>query len=96
MLCVTYLSAQLSLSIFTQKYLRKCEDIYFILQNKCLCIYEDSFGAMIIKDDCALRNMKMKKSFSKGPDAMSVSLSCLQSKLYFHLIRIMTSLYFIK
>ena len=59
---------------------------YFILQNKYLCIYEDSFGAMIIKDDCALRNMKMKKSFSKGPDAMSVSLSCLQSKLYFHLI----------
>jgi hypothetical protein len=91
-----HLSTQSSLSIFAQKYLCKCENTYFILQNKYLCIYEDSFGAMIIKDDCALRNMKMKKSFSKGPDAMSVSLSCLQSKLYFHLIRIMTSLYFIK
>ena len=35
---------QSSLSIFTQKYLYKCEDTYFILQNKYLCIYQDSFG----------------------------------------------------
>ena len=34
---------QSSLSIFTQKYLCKCERTYFILQNKHLCIYEDSF-----------------------------------------------------
>ena len=58
------------------KYPCKCEDIYFILQNKYLCIYEDSFGAMILRDDCALRNMKMKKSFSKGPDAMTVPCLC--------------------
>ena len=32
------LSAQSSLSIFAQKYLCKCEDTYFILQNKYLCI----------------------------------------------------------
>ena len=38
-------STQSSLSIFTQKYLRKCEDTFFILQNKYLWIYEDSFGA---------------------------------------------------
>ena len=82
-----HLSTQSSLSIFAQKYHCKCENTYFILQNKYLCIYDDSFGAMILRDDCALRNMKMKKSFSKGPDAMSVSLSCLQSKLYFHLNR---------
>ena len=47
-------SAQSSLSIFTQNYLRKCKDIYFMLQNKYLFIYEDSFGAKILKDDCAL------------------------------------------
>ena len=38
---------QSSLSIFAQKYLHKCEDTYFILQNKYLGIYEDTFG-----DDC--------------------------------------------
>ena len=48
------LSAQSSLSIFAQKYLRKCEDTYFILQNKYLRIDEDSFGAKILRDDCAL------------------------------------------
>ena len=50
-----HLSTQSSLSIFAQKYLRKCEDTYFILQNKYLWIYKDSFGARILKDDCALR-----------------------------------------
>ena len=35
---------QSSLSIFTQKYLRKCKDTFFILQNKFLRIYEDIFG----------------------------------------------------
>ena len=35
-------SAQSSLSIFTQKYLCKCRDIYLMLQNKYLCIYKDS------------------------------------------------------
>ena len=34
---------QSSLSIFAQKYLCKCERTYFILQNKHLCIYKDSF-----------------------------------------------------
>ena len=48
-------SAQSSPSIFTQKYLRKCKDTYFILQNMYLSIYEDSFGAKILRDDCALR-----------------------------------------
>ena len=44
-----------SLSIFTQKYLCKCEDTYFISQNKYLRIYEDSFGAKILRDtNCAL------------------------------------------
>ena len=47
-------TTKLLLSIFTQKYLRKCKDIYFILQNKYLCIYEDSFGAKTLIDDCAL------------------------------------------
>ena len=32
-------------SLFTQKYIPKCEDTFFILQNKYLWIYEDSFGA---------------------------------------------------
>ena len=40
--------AQSSLSIFAQKYLHNCEEIYFSLQNKYLCIYEYSFGAKIL------------------------------------------------
>ena len=42
-------------SIFAQKYLHKCKDTYFILQNKYVRIYEDSFGgfgAKIPRDDC--------------------------------------------
>ena len=31
-----------SLNIFAQKFLRKCKDTYFILQNKYLRIYKDS------------------------------------------------------
>ena len=34
-------------------YLCKCKDTYSILQNKYLCIYEDSFGAKELRDDCA-------------------------------------------
>ena len=41
--------AQSSLSIFAQKYLHKCEDTNFILQNKYLDVYKDSFGAKILK-----------------------------------------------
>ena len=40
-----------SLSIVAQKYLRKCEDTYFILQNKYLRIYELTFGTKILSDD---------------------------------------------
>ena len=47
-------SAQSSLCIFAQKYLRQCKDTNFISQNKYLCIYEDSLGAKILGDDCAL------------------------------------------
>ena len=32
----------------------KCKDTYFILQNKYLRIDEDSFGAKILRNDCAL------------------------------------------
>ena len=45
-------STQSSLSIFAQKYLPKCKDTYFILQNKYLHIYEDNFGSKILRDDC--------------------------------------------
>ena len=41
-------NTQSSLNIFTQKYLHKCKDTYFILQNKYLHIYEDSFGAKLL------------------------------------------------
>ena len=47
-------SAQSSLSIFVQKDLRKCKDTYFVVQNKYLHIYKDSFGAKIFRDDWAL------------------------------------------
>ena len=36
-------SAQSSLSIFAQKYVRKCKDIHFILQNKYHSIYKGIF-----------------------------------------------------
>ena len=36
------ISAQTSLSSFTQEYLCKSEDTYFMLQNKYLYIYEDT------------------------------------------------------
>ena len=39
---------QSSLRIFPQKYLRKCKDTYFILQNKYLRIYEDRFGVKVL------------------------------------------------
>ena len=42
------LSVQSYLNIFAQKYLHKCEDNYFILQNKYLRIYEKSFRAKIL------------------------------------------------
>ena len=45
-------SAQTSRSIFAQKYLCKCKATYLILQNKYL--YEDWFGAKILRDNCAL------------------------------------------
>ena len=51
------LSTQPSLNIFAQKYLDKCEDTYFILHNKYLRIYKDSFGSKIFWDDCALFEM---------------------------------------
>ena len=35
-------------------FLHKCKDISFILQNEYLCIKQDSFGAKILRDDCAL------------------------------------------
>ena len=50
-----YISAQSSQSIFAQEYLRECEDTYFILQNKYLHIYKQSFGAKILRDDCTLK-----------------------------------------
>ena len=51
---VTSQGVHSSLSIFAQKYLRKCKDTYFILQNKYLHIYEDTFGAKILRDYCVL------------------------------------------
>ena len=39
--------------MFAQKYFHKCEDIYFILQNKYFRSHNDSFGEKILKDDCA-------------------------------------------
>ena len=46
--------AQSSLNIFAQKYLHKCKDTYFILQNRYLSIFQDSFGAKLLRDDCDL------------------------------------------
>ena len=48
------------LSIFAQKYLRKCEDTYFILRNKYLHMYEDNFGVKML-----LKNKIQKYYISK-------------------------------
>ena len=45
---IVLFSGQSSLSIFTQKYLRKCEDTHFNLQNRYLRIYENIFVVMIL------------------------------------------------
>ena len=50
--CFKEIGQNLLLSIFAQEYLCKCENTYFILQKKYLCIYEDSFGMKILRDDC--------------------------------------------
>ena len=49
------------MSIFAQKYLLKCKDNYSIIQNKYHCIYKDSFGAKIFRDDFALGVQKLTK-----------------------------------
>ena len=49
-------------AIIFLKYLRKWEDTYFILQNKYLCIYNDSFGAKILRDECALHLIYQTKN----------------------------------
>ena len=60
-----YLQSQSSLSIFAKNYLCKCEDTYFILQNKYLGIYEYSFGAKILGDDFApFKNLVIEKKMS--------------------------------
>ena len=56
-----YVSAQSSLSIFAQKHLCKWEDAYFILQNKYLCINEDSFGTKKLRDECPFNVYFCKK-----------------------------------
>ena len=48
------------LSIFAQNYMHKCEDTYHILQNKpLLCIYEDSFGAKILRVGFSIKSCKL-------------------------------------
>ena len=51
--------------IFALKYLCECEDTYFILQNKYLRIYEDSFGAKILRDDQCPTSTRCKQYFNK-------------------------------
>ena len=46
-----------SLGVFAPKHLHKCKNSYFILQNKYLCIYEDSFGAKLHRDDFILKKL---------------------------------------
>ena len=62
---MSYYRAQSSLSIYAEMYLRKCKYTYFILQNKYLCIYEDSFGVKILRDDCVHRKQKAGTHFQK-------------------------------
>ena len=58
-------SAQSSIGIITQKYLRKCKNTYSILQNKYHCIFEDSFGAKIVREMIAPQVYKFAKRNEK-------------------------------
>ena len=78
-----------TLSIFPQINLPKCEEPYFILQNKYLHIYEDRFGATILRDDHALSRIRRVHSFfSIHPLYMgfflttAISLATLASQIY--------------
>ena len=69
--------AQSSLSIFSQKYLCKCEDTYFILQNKYLRIHKDSFGGKILRDDCTHNTKHLLKILQQvTKSAFEHSCSC--------------------
>ena len=63
-----------SLSIFNQKNHREYKDIHFILQNKYLRIYEDSFEAKILNIMIApIMVGSLKKSIQ--PDGVHVFLA---------------------
>ena len=65
------LSVQSSLSSFAQNYLHKCKDTYFILQKKYIHIYEDSFRAKMLRDDCTLTARPLVlASFMTLPDVL--------------------------
>ena len=81
-LILLYYILQLSLSIFTQKYLRKCKDTYFILQNKFLRIYEDIFGAKIIRFEDII--FSYRPSTSAGDLSSTNKIKEEEEKLYYN------------
>ena len=62
-IAILSVKSSLTLSIFAQKYLYKCKDTYFILQNKYLYIYEDSFRAKILGDACTPKTFHGRLNF---------------------------------
>ena len=64
-LYIYIVSEQSSIGIFTQKYLHKCENTYFILQNNYHCIFENSFGAKIVRQMIAPQVYKFAKRKKK-------------------------------
>ena len=81
-LILLYYILQLSLSIFTQKYLLNCKDTYFILQNKFLRIYEDIFGAKIIRVEDII--FSYRPSTSAGDLSSTNKIKEEEEKLYYN------------
>ena len=70
-------------AIFIQNYLRKREDTYSILQNKYLCIYEDSFGLKILRDDCARKVYLCNSQKKIASELFSSKFQCKKFNYYF-------------
>ena len=62
-----WIRAQSSLSILFSIFINVKILRYFILQNKFFRIYEESFGAKILRDDCILKKLPsiLQKKFQK-------------------------------
>ena len=73
-----------------KKYIQKCEDTYFILQNKNLCVYEDTFGARHLEMIASLCMMKWKKGSKKYSYFITCKHLFIRNKGFFTVVKNIT------